>query len=86
MAAFALNMLAGGYLGFDSFSDRLAFNASVEVGRHHGGSLFQIHQGLIHASCQSPRRLISGTSHKVPPHSVSIGLNQNENNICGFFI
>ena len=58
VAAVAADMLAGSYPGFASFSDRLAFDASLETDRHHGGSLFPVHQGPVHAPCQSPRRLI----------------------------
>ena len=50
MAAFAPDLLAGGDSGFDPFSDRLAFDASVEIGRNHGGSFFPVHQSLIYAS------------------------------------
>ena len=57
MAAFADRMLACGDPGFASFSDRLAFDASVEADRHHCGRLFPVHQSLIHAPRQSPRRL-----------------------------
>jgi hypothetical protein len=51
MVAFALDLLAGGDTGFASFSHRLAFDASPEAHRHYGGSLFPVHQSLIHASC-----------------------------------
>ena len=57
VAAFAADLLAGGYPGVASFSHRLAFDASVEAGRHHGGSFFPVYQGPIYAACQSPRRL-----------------------------
>ncbi len=58
MAAIAADLLAGGDPGFASFPDRLAIDASVEVDRHHVGCLFPVHQGFVHASCQSARRLI----------------------------
>ncbi len=60
MVAIAAFVLAGGHPRFVAFSDRLAFDASAEADRHYGGSLLQVHQGLIHASCQGPRRLIIG--------------------------
>ena len=60
MVAIAVVMLAGGHPCIAAFSDRMASDASVEVGRHYCGSLFPVHQSLIHASCQSPRRLSFG--------------------------
>ena len=68
MVAFAADLLAGGYPCFASFSDRLAFDASLEVVRHNCKRFFPFHQGLIHAPRQSPRRLILGKpSHHQPP-------------------
>jgi hypothetical protein len=63
MVAFAPDLLADSDTGFAFFSDCLAFDASVEANRHHGGSLFPVHQSFVYAPRQSPRRLISGTSH-----------------------
>jgi len=47
MVAFAADLLAGGYPCFASFSDRLAFDASLEVVRHNCKRFFPFHQGLI---------------------------------------
>lgn len=60
MVAIASFVLAVGHPCFVAFSDCLAFDASVEADRHYRGSLFPVHQGLIYASCQGPRRLILG--------------------------
>ncbi len=57
MVAFAADMLAGGYPRFASFSDSLAVDASFEADRHNRERIFSFHQGLIHASRQSPPRL-----------------------------
>jgi hypothetical protein len=57
MATFAADLLAGGYPCVASFSDSLDLDASVEADRHNSGSIFPVHQSLIHAPIQSPRRL-----------------------------
>jgi hypothetical protein len=57
MVATAVDMLAGGYPCFASFSDRLAFDASLEVVWYNHKRFFPFHQGLIHAPRQSPPRL-----------------------------
>ncbi len=57
VVATAVDMLAGGYPCFASFSDRLAFDASLEVVRYNHKRFFPFHQGLIHAPRQSPRWL-----------------------------
>jgi hypothetical protein len=57
MVAFAADMLAGGDFGSASFSDRLALPASVQADRDNRQRIFPVHQGLIHAPRQSPRRL-----------------------------
>jgi len=59
MVAITVGMLAGGYPCVASFSDRLAFDASLEVVRYNRKRFFPFHQGLIHAPRQSPRRLKS---------------------------
>jgi hypothetical protein len=60
VVAFAADLLAGGYLGFASFSDSLASDASFETGRHNRERIFPVHQSIIHAPRQSPRRLNLG--------------------------
>jgi hypothetical protein len=67
VVAFAADMLAGGYISFASFSDRLAPDASVKADRHHGGSLFPVYQSLIHAPRQSSWRLNLGDIPKNRP-------------------
>ena len=73
MVAFAADMLAGGDFGFASFSDRLALPASVQADRDNRQRIFPVHQGLIHASCQSPRRLnLNLRLGDVPNYSIRV--------------
>jgi hypothetical protein len=58
MVAIAADMLAGSDLGFVALPDSLALDAAVQVVRHYRKRIFPVHQGLIHAPRQSPRRLI----------------------------
>jgi hypothetical protein len=60
VAAFALDMLAGGDPGFVALPDSLAPTASVQAVRHNRQRIFPVHQSLILASCQSPRGLNQG--------------------------
>jgi hypothetical protein len=62
VVAFAPDMLAGGDPGFASLPDSLALDASVKVVRDNRKRLFPVHQSLVHAPRQSPRRLNPGDS------------------------